>query len=401
MDVTLIPKRLSGRVDAVSSKSDGHRKIIAAALSDKPTEIILNNFSDDINATLDCIKKLGGDFEKTEKGVFITPILKKSEQVSLDFCESGSTARFLLPVAAVFYENGHFTGKGRLPERPFGEITGEMRKNGVEVSSDNLPITTRGNLKSGVYELPGNVSSQYFTGLFFALPNLTKESKIVLTSPLMSAPYVDMTLDVLKDFGVEIEVLENEYIVRPQKLVSPEKLQVEGDWSAAAFWVVADKICGNVKVSGMNPKSRQGDRRITEILDDTQIDATHIPDLVPILAVLAASRNGKTAIYGAERLRIKESDRLYAMTKCINDLGGKAEETPDGMIIYGTGRLKGGCVDSFGDHRIAMSAAIASCICENEVKIMGAECVSKSYPAFFDDFKKLGGVCYVSDGEQV
>jgi len=397
MNVVIEPSRLSGSINAVSSKSDGHRKIIAAALSDQSTEIILNNFSDDIDATLDCIKNLGGSFEKTENGVLITPITKQNKKVSLDFRESGSTARFLLPVTSVFCENGEFTGRGRLPQRPFAEITSQMRKNGVIVSADNLPMTTSGLLKAGIYEIPGNVSSQYLTGLLFALPNLEKESKIVLTSPLMSAPYVDMTLDVLKEFGVEIEVRKNEYIVKPHKFISPKKLRVEGDWSAAAFWVVADKICGNINLTGMNEKSRQGDKKITEILDSTEIDATHIPDLVPILAVLAASRCGKTTIYGAERLRIKESDRLLAMTKCINDLGGQAEETPDGMIIYGTGCLKGGCVDSFGDHRIAMSASIASLICENEVEILGAECVKKSYPAFFDDFRKLGGVVRVSD----
>lgn len=397
MNVTIKPTRLSGTLEAVSSKSDGHRKITCAALSDSNTEIIINNFSDDIDATLSCIKNLGGDFEKTEKGVIIKPISEKKERVSLDFRESGSTARFLLPVATTICENGEFTGSGRLPQRPFAEITCQMRKNGVEVSGDNLPMTTKGYLNDGVYELPGNVSSQYITGLLLALPRLDNVSKIVLTSPLMSAPYVDMTLDVLKEFGVEIKASENEYIVEPQRFISPKKLEVEGDWSAAAFWVVADKICGNVKLSGMNPKSRQGDRKITEILDETEIDATHIPDLVPILAVLAASRVGKTRIFGAERLRIKESDRLLAMTKCINDLGGQAEETADGMIIHGTGRLKGGIVDSFSDHRIAMSAAIASCICENEVVILGAECVKKSYPAFFEDFKKLGGVCHVSD----
>jgi len=397
MNVTITPGKLSGTLKAVSSKSDGHRKIICAALADSETEIIINNFSDDIEATLSCIKNLGGDFLGTLNGVLIKPISEKKDEVSLDFRESGSTARFLLPVATALCENGDFSGHGRLPERPFGELTNQMRKNGVEVSCDNLPITTKGYLKSGVFELPGNVSSQYISGLLFALPLLNKESKIKLTSPLMSAPYVDMTLNALREFGVEIEVLDNEYNIKPQKYISPKKLEVEGDWSAAAFWVVADKICGNVKIDGMNLNSSQGDRVITEILDETEIDATNIPDLVPILAVLAASRVGKTRIFGAERLRIKESDRLLAMTKCINDLGGKAEETDDGMVIYGTGKLVGGCVDSFSDHRIAMSAAIASIICEKQVKILNAECVKKSYPAFFDDFRKLGGVASVSD----
>ena len=397
MDITIKPSCLKGTLNAVSSKSDGHRKIICAALCDSETEIIINNISDDIEATLACIKNLGGDFVKTENGVLIKPVLEKKDKAVLDFRESGSTARFLLPVAAAICENGEFSGKGRLPERPLAEITREMRKNGVWVSSDNLPVNTKGLLKSGTFEISGDVSSQYISGLLFALPMLCSESKIKLTSPLMSAPYVDMTLDTLRKFGVEIEVLENEYVVRPQRFKSPGKLEVEGDWSAAAFWVVADKICKNIKIEGMNPNSHQGDRKIVEILDETEIDAANIPDLVPILAVLAASRVGTTRIFGAERLRQKESDRLFAMTKCINDLGGRTEETADGMIIYGSGKLTGGVVDSFSDHRIAMSATIASVICENEVKILGAECVKKSYPSFFCDFEKLGGVFDVSD----
>lgn len=397
MNVTIKPTKLSGTVNAVSSKSDGHRKIIAAALSDGETEIIMNNFCDDIEATLCAVRNLGGDFEKTQNGVLIKPLPEKMDKVCLDFSESGSTARFLLPVATAFCEKGEFTGSGRLPERPFFELTNALRKNGVKVSSDSLPIKTEGLLKSGIFELSGNVSSQYVTGLLFALLRLSKKSIIRLTSPLMSAPYVDMTLDVLKDFGVFIEAQENEYKVKPQKLVSPKKLTAEGDWSAAAFWIVADKICQNIKVDGLNKKSHQGDRRITEILDETEIDAKDIPDLVPALAVLAASRKETTRIFGAGRLRTKESDRLYAMTKCINDLGGRAEETDDGIIIYGSGGLNGGKVDSFSDHRIAMAAAIASLICENDVEILGAQCVKKSYPKFFEDFKMLGGNISVSD----
>ncbi len=397
MNVKISPKKLSGTVNAVSSKSDGHRKIIAAALSDKETEIIMNNFSDDIDATLSCIKNLGGDFQKTENGVVVKPISKTPEKVSLDFRESGSTARFLIPVTSALCENAEFSGRGRLPQRPFDQLTNVMRKNGVEVSSDNLPIITSGKLKSGIFEIRGDISSQYITGLLFALLNLSGESRIKLTSELASAPYVDMTLDTLKAFGANIKALEDEYIVKPQKLTSPEKVTVEGDWSQAAFWVVANKICGDIQISGMKENSRQGDRKICEILEDTEIDATHIPDLVPILSVLSASRVGKTRIFGAERLRIKESDRLYAMTKCINDLGGCAKETEDGIIIEGTGKLKGGTVDSFSDHRIAMSAAIASLICENEVEILNGECVKKSYPGFFEDFKRLGGVCHVFD----
>lgn len=399
MNVKITPQGLCGAVRSVSSKSDAHRKIIAAALADVPTEIEINNFSDDIEATLECISALGGEYEKIADGVRIKPIRGKTESVKLDFRESGSTARFLLPVAATICQRGEFFGRGRLPERPFAELTNQMRLHGVAVDSDKLPMKTDGMLKNGAFSISGRISSQYLTGLLFALANLDGESKITLTSPLASSPYVDMTLDALSDFGVAVEVKENEYIIGGNKYRSLGKAAVEGDWSAAAFWVVADKICGGVELLGMNYNSHQGDMRIKDILDETDIDASQIPDLVPILAVLAASRKGRTVIRGAERLRLKESDRLLAMTECINRLGGNAVRTEDGIIIDGTGRLHGGCVDGFGDHRVVMSAAIASCICENEVEIIGAEAVKKSYPAFFEDFRSLGGVFDVSDGK--
>lgn len=394
MNVIITPAKLSGNVSAVSSKSDAHRKIIAAALSDKPTKIHINNFSDDIDATLDCISALGGKWEKDETGVVITPVSGDINGVSLCFRESGSTARFLLPVAAALCENGSFSGKGRLPERPFEELTNQLRIHGVAVDSDKLPMKTSGLLKSGEYNISGSISSQYLTGLLFALPLLSEESKIILTSALNSSAYVDMTLDTQKQFGVniDIDICNNIYTINPQKYISPGEISAEGDWSAAAFWVVANKICKNVKIDGMNTNSRQGDMQIINLLDETDIDASQIPDLVPILAVLAASRKGRTIIRGAARLRLKESDRLKAMTECINNLGGYAKETEDGMIIDGVGTLRGGRVNGFGDHRVVMSAAIASCICKEKVEIIGAEAIKKSYPAFFEDFKKLGGV---------
>lgn len=397
MNVIITPTKLSGTVSAVSSKSDAHRKIIASALADKPTKIKINNFSDDIDATLDCILALGGNFEKLSDGVLITPVLKAPDTVSLNFRESGSTARFLLPVAVALSKSGSFDGRGRLPHRPFFELTNELRTHGVSVDSDNLPMHTRGLLKSGEYKISGSISSQYLTGLLFSLPLLETESKIILTSPLNSSAYVDMTLNTLKEFGVNVDIDKNIYTVKPQKYISPEEISAEGDWSAAAFWQVLNKICGDVRVDGMNENSYQGDRKIMDLLDETNIDASQIPDLVPILCILAASRKGTTVIKGAARLRHKESDRLLAMTECIKSLGGNAEETDDGMIIYGTGKLSGGVVDGFGDHRVVMSAAIASCISKNKVEITGAEAVAKSYPAFFDDFKKLGGIFDVYD----
>ncbi len=397
MNVIITPSRLSGTVSAVSSKSDAHRKIIAAALSNKPTKININNFSDDIDATLDCILALGGNFEKDSSGVLITPISKNVKKAFLNFRESGSTARFLLPVASVLCESASFKGQGRLPERPFSELTNQLRLHDVAVDSDTLPMNTKGTLKSGEYKISGSISSQYLTGLLFALALLEAESKIILTSSLNSSAYVDMTLDTLSNFGVHIDIKDNIYTVKPQKYISPGEISAEGDWSAAAFWAVLNKICGGIKIEGMNENSYQGDRKIMDLLDCTDIDASQIPDLVPILAILAASRKGRTIIRGAARLRLKESDRLLAMTECIKSLGGNANETDDGMIIDGTGSLLGGTVDGFGDHRVVMSAAVASCICKNKVEIKGAEAVKKSYPAFFDDFKKLGGIFDVFD----
>lgn len=392
MNVIITPSMLSGTVSAVSSKSDAHRKIIASLFADKPTKICINSFSDDIDATLDCISSLGGSYEKLDDCVLITPISKVVKTASLNFRESGSTSRFLLPVATTILEKGDFSGQGRLPERPFSELVSQLRLHGVKVDSNTLPMHTEGLLQSGEYRISGSISSQYLTGLLFALPLLDSESKIILTTPLTSSSYVDMTLDTLKEFGVNIEVCDNVYNIKPQPFISPGKISAEGDWSSAAFWVVANKICQNIKIEGMNFASRQGDMQITNLLDETDIDASQIPDLVPILAVLATSRKGRTIIRGAGRLKFKESDRLLAMTECINNLGGCAKETDDGMIIDGTGSLCGGKVDGFGDHRIVMSATIASLICTDKVEITGAEAVKKSYPTFFDDFKKLGGV---------
>lgn len=390
MDITITPKKLSGRVDAVASKSFAHRIIIAASLADKPTKIYLNTTSEDIEATLDCIKKLGAGIDKGQGYVQITPI-KGTGSPILDCNESGSTARFLLPVASVLCDSFEMTGKGRLPERPFTPLINEMRRKGVEISDNFLPIKVSNRLCGGEYSIAGNISSQYITGLMLALPLCNKASTITLTSPLESKAYVDITIEVLKLFGIKIKPVENGYEINPQKYISPDEIHVEGDWSNSAFWIVANKLCGSILVDGVNYESTQGDMKILDILDSDVIDAKEIPDLVPILAVCACAKRGKTLITNAERLRIKESDRLNAVTTALNSLGADICELADGLEINGTGELRGGECDGFGDHRIVMSAAIASIICKDNVTIHGAQAVNKSYPTFFDDFKKLGG----------
>jgi len=391
MNVKIEPSLLSGTVFAVASKSYAHRAIIAAALSDGPTEIILNTTSQDIEATVNCINALGGKIEKTERGLMVYPVSEVPEKTVLDCGESGSTARFLIPVAAAIGKETLFEGHGRLPERPQRELIQAITKGGAAASSDFLPMTVYGGMKAGIYEIAGNISSQYITGLLFALATLEGESEIVLTTSLESAPYVDMTLQVLKDFGVKTEKTETGYKICGGEIISPKTYTVEGDWSNAAFWLVAARMGCEITVSGLNTESIQGDREILTQMWMKEVDASQIPDLVPILAVGAAARQGRTVIYNAERLRIKESDRLTAVAENLKALGAKVNELPDGLEIFGKGVLKGGRVKSYGDHRIVMAMAVASCVCGSPVIIEGAETVEKSYPAFFEDFKMLGG----------
>ena len=391
MNIKITPSVLSGTVSAVASKSYAHRAIIAAALADSPTEIILNTTSQDIEATVNCIIALGGRVEKTQKGLVVYPISKVTEKTVLNCGESGSTARFLIPIAAALGTETTFEGHGRLPERPQKELVDAITKGGAMASSDTLPMTVYGGMKAGVYEVAGNISSQYITGLLFALSVIEGESEIVLTSPLESAAYVDMTLQVLRDFGVKAEKTEKGYKVCGGRMISPKTYTVEGDWSNSAFWLVAARMGCEITVSGLNVNSLQGDKEILTQMWMKDIDASQIPDLVPILAVGAAAKQGRTVIRNAGRLRIKESDRLTAVAENLKALGVRVNELPDGLEIFGRGRLSGGKVKSYGDHRIVMAMAVASCVCDNPVIIEGAEAVEKSYPTFFEDFKELGG----------
>lgn len=415
MTVTLSPASLGGSIKAIASKSDAHRVLICAALSDAPCELLMSTSSEDIEATAQCMRALGATIEKSGAGLVVTPG-KTPETAMLDCGESGSTLRFLLPVAAALCEKTSFIGHGRLPERPIGELTDAMGKNGVEFSSAKLPLETAGRLKSGVYTLPGNISSQYITGLLLALPLLEGDSEIVLTTHLESAAYVDITLHALRRFGIRIEESENGYrISGAQHYTSPRSIKIDGDWSNAAFFLVAGAIGKSVTVTGLDTHSPQGDKKICDILrafgadvhisDDEvtvspapltaqTVDMTEIPDMLPALAVLAANAQGESVFTGAQRLRIKESDRLKTICDMINALGGQCRETDDGLVVTGR-KLTGGNVNGSGDHRIVMAAATAATVCEGEVTIEGAQAVRKSYPAFFEDFAELGGATNV------
>ncbi|MHC1723320.1 MAG: 3-phosphoshikimate 1-carboxyvinyltransferase [Aminipila sp.] len=417
MNIKIIPKPLKGSINSISSKSHAHRLMIAAALCSDYCKVNISDMNQDLEATQDCLLQLNK----------ATPVF--------DCNESGSTLRFMLPISMALKDQAIFLGSGRLPERPISPLKEEMESHGctfepnVELSLKNdknsKPIfTVKGKLKAGVFNLPGNVSSQYITGLLFALPLLEEDSLINITSTLESLGYVMLTLEVLKLFGISVELRISEntqsekeclysfFVKGNQNYISPGEVIAEGDWSNAAFWIVADALCSStydldsaVFCLNLNFNSVQGDREIVsfaETVTDAKnndkklvFDVSNVPDLVPILAVLAASRQGTTEFINAGRLRIKESDRLATVHEMIQALGGSITELPEGLMINGSGMLKGGTVNGHNDHRIVMATAIASILCTEPVTILGSEAVNKSYPKFFDDFCYLGGECYV------
>ena len=410
MDKRILPHPLGGQIAAIASKSQAHRLLICAALADQATGLSCAELSKDIEATAACLTALCADISYQNAGYHVEP-REKAAVCRCDCGESGSTLRFLLPVAAALGVETTFVLHGRLPERPLSPLWEELEAHGCTLSRPTADtVRCAGRLTGGTYRMAGNVSSQFISGLLFALPLTGEESNIMLTSPLESADYVRMTLAALRTFGVTVEESEHGWhIPAGQCYRSCGSAKVEGDWSNAAFWLTAGAISGEMTVTGLTPDSPQGDRRIAGLLarfgaevawrDNTvtvrprrlrgiDIDARDIPDLVPPLALAAACAEGTTRIYGAERLRIKESDRLQSVAGALNALGAAVEILPDGLLIHGEA-LTGGTVDSQNDHRIAMLAAIASCVCAKPVTLHGAEAVQKSYPRFWADFEKL------------
>ena len=418
MNVVCYPSRLNGTVAAIPSKSDAHRKLICAALSDNGGTLPLSEpFCDDIAATIRCLKALGARICAAKTGLEILPIVSV-EHAELDCGESGSTLRFLLPVAMCVCSDIFVTGSGRLPDRPIGALTDLMSLHGVQFSETKLPLHASGSLRGGMCEIAGNISSQFLSGLLMALPGCEEDSEIWLTTQLHSAAYVKMTLDTLSQFGAEIQQYSENGLLRyalkgQQKLHFPDSLRIDGDWSNAAFWLTAGAICpeSTVSLTGLYADSIQGDKAIVSLLrgsgakitnadekltvscgtmQEFDVSMEEIPDLLPILAVRAAAGNGISHFTNAERLRLKESDRLTATAEMLRALGADVDEYPDALAVHG-GQLKGGTVDAKNDHRLVMAAAIAALCCEGPVTIKGAEAVNKSYPSFFDDYAALGG----------
>lgn len=417
MNMKITPRPLAGRVtDTIASKSHAHRAMICAALADAPTLIHCNSTSKDVHATAGCIEALGARAMFGSDTILVTPIGAAGQGGALlDCCESGSTLRFMLPLVGALGRECAFIGRGKLAERPLSPLYEQLIAHGMHMSPQGaFPLECAGKLMPGRYEIAGNVSSQFITGLLMALPLLDSDSEIRVIGRLESGPYVDMTIDTLADFGVAIRHTDDGFEVPGgQSFRSPRDLVIEGDWSNAAFWLAAGALGGaGVECGPLNADSAQGDRAIAAILAQfgaqveqcgmlyyakpaplhaVDIDATDIPDLVPIVSVVAGMAQGDTHISGVSRLRLKESDRIESVIALLAALGVKAWERDGVLTICGAGTFTGGEINSYNDHRIAMAAAIAGTVARGPVIIHGAQASDKSYPGFFDKLTALGG----------
>ena len=391
MDISIQPSLLQGSISAIPSKSQAHRLLICAAFADAPTTLLCRETNQDIEATADCLAALGADIQRTDLGYQVNPVRNLPDSALLHCRESGSTLRFLLPVVGALGIDGTFFMEGNLPKRPLSPLWEEMERMGCTLSRPS-PATIRcqGRLKCGYYCIDGGISSQFISGLLFATALLEGESTVTITGKLESAPYVEMTKQALDTF----HVATNEFsVLGGKKFHTPGRLQVEGDWSNAAFWLTAKKLGSKLEIGNLNHSSCQGDKAVLDFLSvmdsSPVIDATHTPDLVPILAIAAGACNG-AVFTNCSRLRLKETDRLVTTCAMIRGLGGQAEVNGDTLTVQGTGYY-GGIVDAKNDHRIAMSAAIAATVSANPVTILSAHEVKKSYPSFWEDYKMLGG----------
>jgi len=380
MDITVTPGKLRGSVAAIPSKSQAHRLLICAAFADAPTQLLCADTNRDIEATADCLRALGADIARTDAGYTVTPIRILPEAPVLNCCESGSTLRFMLPIVGALGVEGTFQLAGRLPQRPLSPLWEEMERMGCTLSRPTADtVRCRGRLRAGSYTIDGSVSSQFITGLLFALSLMDGENELRITGNVESRPYIDMTRGAMALFDAP-------------HYRSPGKISVEGDWSNGAFWLAANTLGSELTVLNLDSHSTQGDRAVEALLPllktgCPEISAADIPDLVPILAVTAAAKNG-AVFTDIRRLRIKESDRVASTVAMITALGGAAEATENTLTVHGTG-LRGGTVDACNDHRIAMAAAVAASVCP--VTVLGSECVQKSYPRFWEDYASVKG----------
>ena len=415
MNIVITRGCTGGSVAAIPAKAAAHRAFIAAALSARKVDIRLGDaeVSQDIAATLRCLEQLGARIVDRGGGIRGCSPAPVPQKPVLDCGESGSTLRFLLPVAAALGVAARFTGTGRLPERPLSELICTLKAHGIGFSGDKLPFRISGKLSGGHFELPGNVSSQYISGLLFALYAGGIPGEIALTTRLESSRYVDMTVAMLRTFGAEIERSAGAWRIagRSGRAV-PECIAVEGDWSNAAAFLVCGALSRPVTVSGLDMNSLQPDRAIVDILRDfgaevkidgdritaapgalraATVDVAETPDLLPVLAIMAAGAPGTSRLVNAARLRLKESDRLNSTAQLLSAIGAQVEELPDALEITGGVPLRGGTVESCNDHRLVMAAAAAASLGALPLAINGAGAINKSQPGFFSDYAKIGG----------
>ena len=426
MDVIITPHELTGSIAAIPSKSMAHRLLLLSALCDGITDVTLSETSNDIDATLRCVTSLGASVGRTRSGLRVVPLTKRGvrDRARLDVGESGSTLRFLLPVVAALGHGASLMGHGRLAQRPLAPLDEQLIAHGVELSDrGSFPLEVSGTLTPGSFTLPGDVSSQFASGLLMAAPLVDGAVEIAVSEPVESLGYLNLTVDALRTFGVSVDEERRTngdkafhiYTIAPgSRLISPGSCIVEGDWSNAAFWLAAGALGTTpLSVLGLNPQSRQGDRAIMaaltllgarvgrgsgivassrDVLHARTIDVSSIPDLAAPIAAVAAVAEGTTRLTGAARLRLKESDRLETIRRTIASMGGRASVEQDDLVIEGVPSLTGGDVDAANDHRIAMMAAVCAAYATGPTIIHGADCVAKSYPRFFDDFRALGGI---------
>ncbi|MBQ9963921.1 MAG: 3-phosphoshikimate 1-carboxyvinyltransferase [Clostridia bacterium] len=421
MTVTVSGNKLTGQTAIIASKSVVHRLLICAALCREPTVIEGVSYSKDIEATIACIREAFADVTCEEHRIMVMPRGSCTVGALLDCGESGSTLRFLLPILAAC-GGARFTGRGRLAERPLTPIYPVLAEHGCRLSEEGkFPLTVEGVLHGQEFVIDGGLSSQFVSGLLMAAPLLGTPCRIRVVGEMASYPYIVLTIDALKVFGVTVTQEGTTFTV-DGAYRSPKQVYAEGDWSNAAFWLVGAALSDSsaFSLSGLTADSGQGDRAIVSLLQQAgftvqetdgvfgasgsgttplHVNAEAIPDLVPILAVLATALPGETVIDHAERLRHKESDRLESVAQMIKALGGRVIITDDGLRIEGS-PLSGGTVEAYNDHRIVMSAAIAALRCDGSVTIRGAEAVTKSYPTFFEEIEKRGmRVCHLSGDE--
>lgn len=409
MKVRITPTKLKGEIQAIPSKSMAHRLLICAAMTEGTTRVRCNTSSEDIDATVSCLRAMGSNVVRIGNTYLVPKVTVHAGQtVEFDCGESGTTLRFMMCVAAGLGLCARFKGSDRLFERPLSPLAEILTDHGIVISRDKSNrIIQSGRAFPGEYKIQGDVSSQFISGLLLMLP-LCGGGSVEVTGLFESKPYVGLTVAAMLESDVKVEC--NDRIYKVFGRYDLRDCAVEGDWSNSAFWLCAGAMGSDVTVFDLDAESLQGDRAVTQVLehfgaeiscDKTRftcksdgltacvVDASDIPDLVPVLSVVAAVSKGETRITGCSRLRLKESDRLLTVSQMINNLGGSAEVSDDTLIIRGA-KLTGGEVQSCRDHRIAMAAAIASTCCEGEVIITGAEAVCKSYPAFFEDMKTLG-----------